>query len=215
MAYATRCSSNTRNGLRTLSLLQRYTQRVAYAARGLFRQPHKRGPWVERARGATERVLAQELLCKSKFGFYNTRSSQTVVRVPGRALKNFLKKLQPGLANLPASAAGSQVNVPTDAPSSRAELFSTESLVRATDQQSELITRPSADGTASKEVSAAAAVAHVPLHGGTQTAQQQDLCHRLDWGLAHIWSTAPYSTTKRRPTRCSIRRTFRCSIDFF
>jgi hypothetical protein len=84
--------------------------------------------------------------------------------------------------------------------------------VRATDQQSELITRPSADGTASKEVSAAAAVAHVPLHGDTQTAQQQDLWHRLDWGLAHIWSTAPYSTTKRRPTRCSIRCNFQCSI---
>ena len=44
--------------------------------------------------------------------------------------------------------------------------------MRAIGQQSELITRPSADGAASKEVSAAAAVAHISLHGGTQTAQQ-------------------------------------------
>ena len=104
---------------------------------------------------------AQEFLCKFKFGFYSTRSSETVVGAPNDALIMLLKELQPGTANLPASGAGSQVTFRLTLPSSQAELFSIESLVQATDQQSELIARPSADGAASKEVSAAAAVARV------------------------------------------------------
>ncbi len=77
-------------------------------------------------------------------------------------------------------------------PSSQAELFSIESLVQATYQQSELITWSLADGAASKEVSAVAAASF--RRGQTETlctsrfAAQEFMEHhiaRADQGGGH------------------------------
>jgi hypothetical protein len=105
--------------------------------------------------------------------------------------------------------------------------------MQATDQQSELITQPSADGAASKEISAAAAVARVSLHGGTQTAKQQERHHRpcfdgpwmfglgcnaFDWPVPILvpMAPAPLRTVPHlKHSKTAIRSPeFRCSFDF-